>query len=292
MNPIPLPACGLHYGVPFEDYQKWPAANFSTIKTMRGTASKCKYAMDNPKAPTPAMILGSALHIATLEPARFENLFHICPPCDRRTKEGKEVYAKEEQKAGSKILIRQGSHDDEAMIGEVESIRGMAKAIHALKSAMPFIDGAGRNEVSMLWRDDETGLFCKARMDRNIELFEPLGIPVTVELKSTRIASAWGFSKEVDDRDYAAQAAGYCHGYKVITGKSPMHFFIAVENFAPFDCAVYSLDDQSLQTGHLAYRQMLNRYAECLKTNQWPGYPDKLMKLELPKWAHERDYGN
>lgn len=290
MNLVPLPACGLHYGVPFAEYQSWPAANFSKIKPIADTASKCKYAMDNPKAPTPAMILGSALHVATLEPSRFEQMFHICPPCDRRTTEGKELFAKEQQKAGTKILIRQGSHDEESLLGEVESVRGMAKAIHRLKSAAPFLTGQGQNEVSMLWRDEETGLFCKARMDRSIEHFELMDMPVTVELKSTRDASAWGFAKDVDNFGYAAQAAGYRQGYKVITGKLPMHFFIAVENFPPFDCAVYSLDDQSLQTGYLQYRQMLNRYAECLKTNSWPGYPDRLTKLELPKYAHERKY--
>lgn len=290
MNPIALPACGLHYGVSFEDYQKWPAANFSKIKPIADTASKCRYAMDNPKVPTPAMILGSALHVATLEPSRFEQMFHICPPCDRRTSEGKAIYAQESLKAEGKILIRQGSHDDESLLGEVESVRGMAKAIHGLKSAAPFLTGSGQNEVSMLWRDEETGLFCKARMDRSIEHFEPLDMPVTVELKSCRDASAWAFAKAVDDMGYAAQAAGYRHGYKVITGRNPMHFFIAVENFPPFDCAVYSLDDQSLQTGYLQYRQMLNRYAECVKINCWPGYPDRLTKLELPKWAHERKY--
>jgi hypothetical protein len=287
MNPVPLPASGLHYGVPFEEYQRWPAVNFSTLKEFRGTASKGKWAMEHPKEQSPAMILGSALHIATLEPSRFEQMFHICPPCDRRTKEGKDFYAQETLKAEGKILIRQGGDDsDKGAMGEVECVRGMAAAIHASKAAALFVDGAGQNEVSMLWKDAETGLMCKARMDRLIPEFAKFGCPVVVELKSARDADDWGFAKDVEMRGYHIQAASYCHGYQVITGKRPAHVIIAVENFPPHDLKVHMLDDAAMATGLLKYRELLNRYAECVKSGNWPGYADKINELQLPKWAN------
>jgi hypothetical protein len=281
-----LPACGIHHDVSFDDYALWPAANFSTVKAIRNTASKCKYAIDNPKELSTAMALGQALHVATLEPARFDGMFHICPPCDRRTKEGKELYEAECRKAGGKILIREG---DESL-GEVERVRGMSAALHALKSADPFLHGAGRNEVSMLWKDEDTGLMCKGRVDRLIENFPGLDLPVIVEIKSTKNANAWGFGKDVDTMSYAAQAACYRAGYTATAGKAPMHVFLAVESFAPFDAAVFTLDDESMQTGLLQYRQMLKRYAECLKTGLWPGYPDHVQILSMPKYANERTY--
>lgn len=287
-----LPTAGLHYGLSYADYAAWPAINFSRLKPIRGTASKCKYELDNPKKQTPAMTLGSALHVAVLEPARFESLFYICPPCDRRTTEGKQVFEAHKQKAGDKLLIRDGSGDDESLLGEVQHLRGMAKSIRAMKAAAPFLNGAGQNEVSMLWRDEETGLWCKARMDRSIEDLPKLQRPVTVEIKTARDASEWMFAKDCDSRSYDAQAASYRHGYSVITGKSPVHVFIVAENFPPYDCACYMLDDHGLQTGILKYRQMLNRYAECVKTNQWPGYPDKVQPLSLPNYAHERSYAD
>lgn len=288
MNPVPLPACGIHPNVPFEQYQQWPAANFSTIKNMRGTASKCKWEMDHPKVMTPAMILGSALHIATLEPARFESMFHICPPCDRRTKEGKEFYAQEELKAEGRIMIRRGGEEkDKAAMGEVESVQGMARAIHASKAASLFIKHQGQNEVSLLWQDEETGLMCKARCDRINDNDETWGCPVVVELKSDRDVDDYWFSKTCNSRGYAAQAAGYCHGYYKITGKRPAHVFIAVENFPPHDLKVHMLDDASMQTGLLQYRNLLTRYAECLKSGNWPGYPDKINTLALPAWVNE-----
>ena len=285
--PIALPASGIHHGVSFADYTAWPAINFSTLKAIRGTPSKCKWEMEHPKAQTPAMILGSALHIATLEPARFEAMFHICPPCDRRTKEGKETYAQESLKAEGKIMIRKGGDDsDKGAMGEVESVRGMAAAIHAHKIASALVNGKGQNEVSLLFKDEETGLMCKARLDRCIEHYELLQCPLIVELKSCRDADDWGFGKDCNSRAYHIQAASYCHGYQVITGKRPAHAFIAVENFPPHDLKVHMLDDAAMQSGLLSYRSMLNRYAQCVKSGNWPGYDEKVNTLELPKWSH------
>lgn len=291
MNPVPLPACGIHPNVPFEQYQQWPAANFSTIKNMRGTASKCKWEMDHPKVMTPAMILGSALHIATLEPARFESMFHICPPCDRRTKEGKEFYAEEERKAEGKIMIRRGGEEkDKAAMGEVESVQGMARAIHASEKASALINGMGQNEVCLLWKDEETGLMCKARCDRIVTEFDHWGwgkIPVIIELKSCRNADDYWFGKDCKNRGYDTQAASYCHGYYKITGRRPAHVIIAVENTPPHDMQPHMLDDKDMQTGLLQYRNLLTRYAECLKSGNWLGYPDKINTLALPAWVNE-----
>lgn len=287
-----LPTAGLHYGIPYEDYAAWPAINFSKLKPILGTASKCKYEMDNPKKPTAAMTLGSALHVATLEPGRFEQLFYICPPCNLTTTEGKKIFAENRAKAGDKLIIRDGSKTDEPLMGAVADLKGMAKSIRGLKSTARFLDGAGQNEVSMLWKDEEFGLWCKARIDRHIPEVSGINRPAIVELKSARDASEFWFSKDIDQRNYDAQAASYRHGLEIITGKMAIHAFIAVENFAPYDAAIYMLDDQSLQTGLLKYRHMLKLYAQCVKTGKWPGYPDKVQTIGLPGYANERKYEN
>lgn len=284
-----LPTSGLHYGLPYADYAAWEAANFSKLKPILKTASKCKYEIAHPKPPTNAMILGSALHVAVLEPARFEGMFFICPPCKRNTTEGKAIWEEAVKQAKGKTILREGDDD----CGEFQKLRGMAAAIRKMKSALPFIDGAGDNEVSLLWKDEETGLHCKARLDRLIREYAPLaGLPVIVEIKSARDASDWHFGKDVDAMNYDAQSASYRHAVRIATGKTPVHIFIVVENEPPFDCAVYMLDDKSLQTGLLKYRQMLSRYAACVKSGNWPGYEDKINVLSTPEYSHERNYEN
>ena len=277
-----LPASGLHYGVAFETYQSWPAVNFSTLKEIRKTASKCKYAIDHPREMTDAMKNGQALHVATLEPGRFDGMFHICPPADGRTKEGKETLTYHSQLAAQekKIMLRQGFKDDDAKFEAIAAYRGMAAAIHRSKAASMLLQGQGQNEVSGLYRDEETGLWCKFRCDRIVD-----SLGYIVEIKSTRDASEWSFAKDVHSMAYHAQAASYIRGVQKITGKKYGHVIIAVESEPPYDVAVYYLDDQGLQTGLLNYTAWLARYAECLNKNQWPGYPDQLMPLSLPSYA-------
>ena len=85
---------------------------------------------------------------------------------------------------------------------------------------------------------------------------------------------------------YHAQAGCYLTGLKAITGKSFGHVIIAVESVAPFDLKVHMLDDAAIQAGILKYREWLNRFAECKKTNHWPGYPDQVTTLQIPKYAN------
>jgi hypothetical protein len=279
-----LPIPGLHHNVPYEEYAQWDAINFSRLKSIRKTASKCRWEMDHPKDMTDAMKNGQALHVATLEPGRFNGMFHICPPADGRTSAGKEILAHHSQlaKDARKIMIREGLKDDEGKIEAIAAYRGMAAAIHKCKTAKLLLHGQGQNEVSGLWFDDETGLWCKFRTDRIVDSLEYI-----VEIKSTRDASEWSFGKDCASMDYHAQAASYIYGYKKITGKKYGHAIIAVESEQPHDVAFHYLDDADLQTGLVTYRGWLNRYSECRKSNEWPGYPDKLQRLSLPKWAND-----
>ena len=292
-----LPSCGFHYGVPYEDYAAWDAINFSRLKAISKTASKCKHEIDNPRKQTSAMALGSALHLAVLEPARFDEMFYICPPCDRKTTDGKLIYEQAVKEAKGRQIIRDGLSTDAGLLSELKNLQGMAKAVHARKIASLFLDGNGRNEVSGLWKDAETGLVCKFRMDKFIEVpAGPIaafsdGNPVIVECKTARDASEWQFAKDVDNFNYDAQAVGYSEGVKAITGKNPKHVFLVAENFPPFDCAEYTLTDRSINTGLVKYRSMLKKYAECLESGIWPGYPEGLKTLDLPGYAHERNYG-
>lgn len=279
----PLPSSGLHHNVPYEDYAAWDAINFSRLKAIRGTASKCKWELEHPKDMTNAMKNGQALHVATLEPGRFANLFHICPPADGRTSAGKEILAHHSAlaKDAKKIMIREGLKDDEGKLEAIAAYRGMAAAIHKTKTAKLLLQGQGQNEVSGLWRDEETGLWCKFRTDRIVDALEYI-----VEIKSTRDASDWSFGGDCASMGYHVQAASYIYGHQKITGKKYGHVIIAVESEPPHDVAFHYLDDAALQTGMLTYRSWLNRYAECVKKNEWPGYPDKLQELSLPKWAN------
>ena len=51
-----------------------------------------RFIMDNPQPATPAMKLGSAIHMNVLQPKEFNKNYAVSPKFDRRTKKGKQDY--------------------------------------------------------------------------------------------------------------------------------------------------------------------------------------------------------
>ncbi len=275
--PDNLPSAGFHYGVPFEVYRGWDAANVSTIKGMNRTAKHCKWDMEHPKH-SEEMDVGSAVHVAILEPARFDQQFFLAPEFDARTKEGKETKAQAETAAAGRILLRPADGDYAA--------KEIAASVWGHKGARRLLQMPGQCEVCALWRDEESGLMCKGRFDKLIPSAAWKGKrPIIVELKTTRDAREWQFGKDALNLGYAAQASYYSHAVKLLTGEAPIHVIIAMENYGPWAVAAWSLDDEALQTGMLQWRKWLNDFAKAKASGQWPGYAEEVKVLRLPAWA-------
>jgi hypothetical protein len=266
------PSTGLHANVPYDSYAAWDAANISKLKAMRKSPLHCKYAIENPREETEALLMGLALHAAVFEPAKFETGFAVIPKFDRRTKDGKAAHEEAMRAAAGKTAI------NEELMGFVQA---MASSISNSRAASRFIAAPGQCELSVLWKDSSTGLNCKARFDK----LATLSKPVIVELKSTKDASPSSFAKDIANFGYAAQAAFYSDAHKIIHGTEASHVFIAVENQPPHAVAVYMLEDASIQTGRVEYRRWLDLYADCVRSAVWPGYPDKIQTLDMPIWA-------
>lgn len=278
MTPIALPSSGIHAGVPFDVYRQWPAVNISTLKGMRRTALHCRWEMDTPKE-SDEMDVGSATHIALLEPQRFDREFYLgTEEYNATTKEGRAMKDKELEIANGRTLIRRKAGKDAV---DADDVRGMISAVRSFDAPSKFMNMPGQCEVSMLWQDPYTGLMCKARCDKVITASRP----IIFELKSCRCADSREFGKQAHDMGYAAQAAFYRWGYQVITGVEPLHLFLAIENKGPWAAKLHRLENEGLQFGIQQFRGWLDKFAECQKTGRWPGYPDLVEPLSLPHWA-------
>lgn len=278
MTEVITPAVGLHANVPYAAYAKWPAINISKLKTMRRSPLHCRYEIDHPREETDALLLGKLLHVAVFEPGRLSSEFYVMPKCDRRTKEGKELYAAALKESEGKTIIYQD---------EMSKVQAMAAEILKHPRAKHFTQAAGMCELSMLW--ETQGTLCKGRLDRRVEL---PGTHYIVELKSTRDASLTWFPRDVHRFGYAMQAAWYCHGHEVITGQKAGHVLIAVESDPPHAVAVYMLTDASQQAGYAEAMAHLKAYAECMKSGNWHGYSENIELLDMPYWALKGDKDN
>lgn len=221
--------------------------------------------------PTPAMMLGTAIHSAVLEPELFASDYLVMPKFDRRTKDGKADFEAFMAEAEGKTII---SADDYAACVDIQrNVRTHPAAQTLMKDGEP--------ELSVFWTDEETGVLCKCRPD-----WMNYNLNVIVDVKSTEDASPEGFQRSIAKYGYHVQAAWYLDGFKAATGYAPKAFvFAAIEKKRPYATAFYYADAEMIELGRILYRERLNTYAECLKRNLWPGYPQQLQEISLPAWV-------
>jgi exodeoxyribonuclease VIII len=153
--------------------------------------------------------------------------------------------------------------------------------------ALPEIGEAlanGMAEVSAFWKDEETGIDCRCRPD----FVHPVSSSAVLllDLKTFSSAAPNEFRRQVARKRYDVQAAFYSDGYEKASGMEVLGFiFLAVETEYPYAANAFMLDEESLESGRQKYRKNLRTYAECERTNKWPGYSTGIDIIRLPSWA-------
>jgi len=138
------------------------------------------------------------------------------------------------------------------------------------------------NEVSAVWRDKETGVQCKARIDRLTVLS---GWSMVADVKTSKSAMRQSFSKDLYFYQYHQQAAMYLDGCDALAPHPRKYVFIVIEKVPPYPVAVLELEQDAIDLGRDEYKKHLATYAECLASGHWPGYDDGISYVSLPTWA-------
>lgn len=265
---MPLPAHGLHYGVEDRVYRAWPSISQSQLKDCPTAAHlRAKLEVYDEGYDSEALLFGRAVHAAIFEPAKYAESFRV-GPCDDKRSPAWKVFA---ESGGQLLRASQG-----------EAIEAMATAVRAHKAAAKLIELPGHCEVSMLWRDKETGLECKGRVDRLPHA------PILLDYKTTASADKDAFAASVWEYGYDMQAAYYVDGYAAATGEKPRPFvFIAQEKEPPYAVAVWDAADW-LSMGRERYGAQLKVISECRKSGVWPGYSDRVENLTVPAWVYRK----
>jgi hypothetical protein len=274
------PKPGIYPGVPFAEYRGWDAINASFLTTLsRRTPYHAKHDRDFPTDETPALRMGRALHSYVLEPATFEQCWSVCPACDKRTKEGKALYAA--------FLEAKGARDE---IGEKDftEIKELAHEIRK-QQAVNLLVG-GRAEVSIVWEDDDTGLLCKRRLDYE----RPGGggdwNHYITDLKSSDDIGPFAFGRDIAGYGYALAAAFSIDGWKAVAeGEDSIYTLLAVEKDYHISKA-WVPDDDTLAAGRAHYQQALATAKKCIADGVWPDYGRNSEFIRAPEW-YLREHG-
>ena len=269
---------GLYHDIPFDTYAGWPAINHSILRHFKKTPAHAHWAMTHDEH-TDAKELGFLVHLAALEPDLYRKDVVVAPKVDKRTKIGKAEWAAFEREAGDKHIAKA----DDAQVAKaiLENVGRHAFARELLRSQ-------GAKEVSIVWRDAETGILCKGRLDR-ITMISDQGVIVDVKTIG-KPATTHNFQTSIQMYDYAGQAAFYLQGLATLLADQPIPKFIWVvcETKAPYLVRVFEAEDEALAIGADEMGKALSQFKECQETGFWPGWGDGMDTAGLPPWVYKR----
>lgn len=240
------------------------------------------YFLGHEKEVTDEMRLGRMIHLAVLEGTKFKERYKIMPEFSGYTQKGelttnpncKEVKDKRERWLSDlpkdAIVTTQE---------EIEMITGIIDGIMEHQDAKLLFSN-GRPEVTGYYRDEETGIRCKVRID-----FLPNNFLMPVDLKSTKSSNKRLFGTQAARMRYDIQAFMYMEAIRQIEKINPIMLpFIAVEKKWPWECGVFPYHDGQLIQAEIDYHNALRKLKKCIDENHWPQRQEKAEYMHIPKY--------
>lgn len=256
----------------FADYLKLDAVNWSTLRELRKSPLQYRYRLDNAREDTATLRRGRTNHTALFEPDRFMLEYAVF---DHENKGGKVV------RNGKAWDAFREANAGRTIITPEEYARALAirDAVRASPLASKYLQ-RGTAEKSIQWRDDATGLLCKARLD-----FESTDPPAIVDLKGSASIAYGRFASTSYKMGYHCQMGFYRWGAKMALGVDLPVIIIPVEINAPHDVTAFEYGEPELEAGLSEVRSLLIKLAYHREKNVWPGQYDEVQVLEFPSWA-------
>jgi len=266
---------GIVFDLPNEIYHAGPELSASGLKLLQKTPAHYKAAKQEKNEPSKAMIFGTAVHCAILEPEQLQNRFVMIPDgVDGRTKDGKQIMA--DIAASGKTGIKS---DDWQAIEIIKKqalnnpfIKKLFSKNHAVEASLYF---------------ERNGVKCRIRPDLMVSPCDEFENGVICDVKTAQDAGPEGFARAAWDYGYHLQNEFYSNGYQQIFGtkKPPVFMFYVVENTAPFLDAVYIMPDDLIDYSKAKNDELIATFKRCSDSNIWPGYDKRATVLSVPGWV-------
>lgn len=294
---------GIYYGMPIEDYHSLTADSISKTGLDDMARSPMHYYARHlhPDRPTPerkpSHDFGNMLHCAVLEPEQFDQRYCVLPPgAPKRPTEAQwnAVKSSESSEAAKAFWLDWNQRTaGKATIpaADRDAVRQMAASVRKLTNVWGKLSGAevlkGPSEVSAFWVDEQTGEACRCRPDKVFMLNSKQAL--LCDLKGFGDVRPREFSRQCGKLSYHVQDAWYSDGFAHASGIEVVGFvFLVVEDTWPFAAASFVLGQESRLEGFNEYRHLLDLYAQCKRTDTWPGPSDRTTKIDLPSYLFDR----
>ena len=261
-----------------ENYDDVKAVNWSSLKHILTSPRHYRAALAKNRSDeesTPAMQFGVAFHCAMLEADRFREEFVSVPDFGNLQTKA----ARAERDAW--MVCHRGR--PRVADKDRDRIRHMLRCVYDEAPAAELLAQTTAREVGAVWADEATGILCKGRIDA-------LTPSHVLDVKTAQSVDPGPFSQRAARYMYHAQLAFYVDGVRAVTGQDRAATIIAVESSVPFDCAVFELDEDTLNAGRDMYAKALRLLQQCQQEARWPGVGGGIaLPFRLPAWAINSD---
>lgn len=238
--------------------------HFSQIKRLALSGKQYIHACNTENEPTPAMLLGTAVHCMVLGPR----------PGGKRvvaytgkTRSGKAWEAFAAENVDAEILTA----------GEWTKAQAIAEAVKADPVAQSRLAGA-RFEVPLEW-EEEGGIRCSTS---GIDIVRAKSIG---DLKTTSTTYPEAWQRQAFKMLYPQQMAWYrrgarAHGLDVSEGL----FILGVETKPPYEVVDLELTEGMIDFADRTVSLWLEKLRVYRESNQWPGYAQSPVPFDVPSW--------
>lgn len=255
--------------IPFADYCATDAVNWSSLLHLwKGSPLHYRHHRESADKDTTGRKMGRLLHALAL--GSFDEEFVIFEEGDRR---GKAWEAFKAANPGRTILKP----------NEIADVRAQAAAVRAHREASRILAGAD-TEATIQWTDPDTGLPCKGRLDA-LKLDDRIG-----DLKGC--GEIGQLERTCHRQGYVHQLAWYRRGVRAAHGVELDAYMIGVETKAPHDVGVWKLDRDLLALAEREIVALVQRLADCIHADRWPGKMPDVGELLIPTWMLSDELGD
>lgn len=223
---------------------------------------------------TEAMEFGTAAHACLLQPGEFADSYVCGPSGDKRTKAVKDAWASCEAANPGKIIVR----------GEDwPALEGIRRAVWEHPAARRLLLDVAETEASIIWDDPAGPAKCKSRLDAVTSTDRlVLDLKIVTQVGDARPER---FARKINEFRYDRQAAMYRRALLAAGQSWGGHVWIVVESPPPHGVMVYAASDYDIMEADHEIDRLIETYARCVQSGEWPAYPAGVVTLSRPDWA-------
>lgn len=258
---------------------------------------------------TKAMRLGTAVHIAVLEPEKFDITYFPKPikypeyvlktndDIKKILKENKQIVTGNKEDLinrlrgtiNCEIYMTEDEYLDKERMGKellsdedyTACIR-ISKRFKEHKMLSVLMSGGEAEKLGWaLHRETKTIITFKADKYKLFKQRSGIFGGVCIDVKKFLKVKYRNFIYAVDDNNLYVQAALYSDILLAITNEVHLFCWALCRDKPPYHVVPYEADDAWLEAGHNKYNKKLIEFKECLETNKWPTYSDDIVTLKI-----------